>query len=926
MARRISFVWPAIILLGLVCAHAQEVEDLEKLQQQVRRAYNEAKYVDALSLVERYVGITRQRLGEAHPLYASAIEAKGDVLVGLGRYTEAEPLYKNALSIWDQEGQSDSLSVGRTLSSLAWLYERQGRYAEGEGLFRRALSIYEKVNGPDHPDVAAALNNLAFLLRAAGRYTDAEPLFKRALAIGEKTLRSDSPSLATTLDNLAVLYRAQGRYAEAEPLHKRALDIREKALGPGHPSVAGSLANLGALYKVQGRYAEAEPLYLRALSIREKTRGPNHPDVAKSQNNLALLYFAQRDWVRAAEFWQRSADLTIQRTQRGTDDVGQSLTGRRKDDAEQVNDRFQNLVKASYRIALQNAGLAPNLAKQMFEMAQWAKSSEAATSLAQMAARGAHGDATLSQLARERQDLVAEWQRLDSARDAALSAPESKRDRAAETANDARLDAIDARIADIDRRLAIEFPDYAALTRRQSVSVAEIQAQLRADEALVLFLDTPRWRPTSEETFIWVVTQTEIRWVRSSLGTTALAREVAALRCGLDSASWDIGHGAKCKGLLNSEALALDAPLPFDIARAHALYKALFGQIEEAIKGKHLLIVPSGALTALPFQVLVTAPVATDRSLQVPAGYGSAAWIINDHAITVLPTAASLKSLRQLAKASKASRPFVGFGNPLLVGPSGDDKRAWTRQSCPQAKAAPIHVASRGLRGDTSRIMRGGLADVERIRNQAPLPETADELCAVALSTGAPEGAVYLGDRATESTIKALSADGTLAQARVVHFATHGLLAGESSWVLTTKSEPALILTPPKLPTEEDDGLLTTSEVARLKLDADWVVLSACNTAAGENGDADAETLSGLARAFFYAGARALLVSHWAVDSDATVKLVTKAFDEINANGQIGRAEALRRSMIVLIGSGGRMTHPSNWAPFVVVGEGAGPR
>src|SRR5262249_61819135 len=104
---------------------------------------------------------------------------------------------------------------------------------------------------------------------------------------------------------------------------------------------------------------------------------------------------------------------------------------------------------------------------------------------------------------------------------------------------------------------------------------------------------------------------------------------------------------------------------------------------------------------------------------------------------------------------------------------------------------------------------------------------------------------------------------------------------------------PALLLTPPDQASEEDDGLLTASEAALLKLDADWVVLSACNTAAGDSKTNGAEALSGLARAFFYAGARALLVSHWAVDSNATVKLITHAFAGIRVSPRLGRDEAL---------------------------------
>jgi CHAT domain-containing protein len=181
---------------------------------------------------------------------------------------------------------------------------------------------------------------------------------------------------------------------------------------------------------------------------------------------------------------------------------------------------------------------------------------------------------------------------------------------------------------------------------------------------------------------------------------------------------------------------------------------------------------------------------------------------------------------------------------------------------------------------------------------------------------------IFLGAKASETTVKALSANRTLATARVVHFATHGLLAGETAMLAASRAEPALILTPPHTATEMDDGLLTASEITQLKLDADWVVLSACNTAAGESDKPGAEALSGLARAFFYAGARTMLVSHWAVDSGATVKLITKTFDEMKGNPEIGRSEALRRSMLALITAGGRNAHPANWAPFVVVGEG----
>ncbi|MBV8167174.1 MAG: CHAT domain-containing protein [Alphaproteobacteria bacterium] len=211
------------------------------------------------------------------------------------------------------------------------------------------------------------------------------------------------------------------------------------------------------------------------------------------------------------------------------------------------------------------------------------------------------------------------------------------------------------------------------------------------------------------------------------------------------------------------------------------------------------------------------------------------------------------------------------------------------------------------------------MAGVDAVRKLPPLPETAGELRAVANALGASEQDLYLGGRASEPILRS----GALDQYRVVHFATHGLMSGDLSGL----AEPALVLTPPPAASADNDGLLTASEVATLRLNADWVVLSACNTAAGD-GTPDAGGLSGLAKAFFYAGARSLLVSHWSVPSSATVKLVTGAFASLSADPAIGPAEALRQSQLAMMAPANppEFAHPLAWAPFVLAGEGAAPR
>jgi len=269
-------------------------------------------------------------------------------------------------------------------------------------------------------------------------------------------------------------------------------------------------------------------------------------------------------------------------------------------------------------------------------------------------------------------------------------------------------------------------------------------------------------------------------------------------------------------------------------------------------------------------------------------------------AITVLPSATSLRSLRQIPRVRRGEvEPFIGFGDPLLNG-------------------------SGRKRGGAMLASRGAGVPVEKLRRLPGLPGTRNELQAVASALGAdPNNALYLGARATEPMVSSLNADGRLAKTRVISFATHALVAGEVKGL----KQPALVLTPPKKPTEEDDGLLDLEDIVRLKLDnADWVILSACNTALT---DGSSEGLSGLVRAFFFAGARSLLVSHWSVDDRATQALMTQVFLHSARDKNVSRSEALRQGMLSLMENAKGKTvyfaHPFAWVPFFLVGEGSAP-
>ncbi|HZV20998.1 MAG TPA: CHAT domain-containing protein, partial [Hyphomicrobiales bacterium] len=628
-----------------------------------------------------------------------------------------------------------------------------------------------------------------------------------------------------------------------------------------------------------------------------------------SLGNLAALKEERGDWEAASALYARAKPVIT--GLRNAVPLKPGVFGKA------VLARNSGTLK-SYARALHHADpdSAANRA-EAFEIAQWALQSDAAEALSAMALRFAKGEGRLASLVREEQDLLA-------ARDSAYR----QLDQAAGQANaNAALSAraaiadIAAKLGGIEAVLRQEFKDYDELAAPRPLSIAETQDLLSGAHALLLFLDLPQHGTVPGETLVFAVTNAQARWISVPLGTAALWQRVKGLRCGLDSSNWRLGQASTeiCRRLLGITASEEEVP-PFDAAAAYALYSQLFGGIEDLIKDKSLLIVPAGPLTQLPLEVLVTAE--PDEKLPRFKAYQKASWLGARQAITVLPSAGSLKALRA-AKASTAPEPFAGFGNPLLTGANGKDRRAWARQNCSKA-APPKQSRIASLAASITSLFRGGAVDIEELRRQPPLPETADELCAVGRELGVPEAglvkAVSLGEQASVSKVKAMSKSGDLARARVVHFATHGLLAGEAAMFAKNKAEPALLLTPPAEASEEDDGLLTASEVAQLHLDADWVVMSACNTAAGSSDGAEA--LSGLARAFFYAGARSLLVSHWYVDSEAAVAITTGAVKAMKAEPGIGRAEALRRSEAALIAKGERFAHPSVWAPFVLVGNG----
>src|SRR5437868_5610048 len=813
----------------------------------------------------RALAILEEARGPHHPDRAETLHTLAALYAAEGHSAEAEPLYKRALAIREKVAGPDHPDVAYSLNNLAAFYQEQGQITEAEALMARALAILEKALGSDHADVANSLNNLAELYREEGRYTEAEPLYKRALPISEKALGADHPDVANSLNSLAALYSDEDRSAEAEPLYRRALAIRQRALGPDHPAVANSLNNLADLYREQGRYADAEEFNKRALAIWEKALGSDHLDVANSLNNLARIYLAEGQVDQAQPASTRAVDIVMKHLSIGSAQrSGAAITEQR-----QNRYYFLEYITTAEAVAARAPERRREIAAETFRVAQMAQISRAGTAVAALSARLAAGGGSRSEAIRQRQDLVQQWQWLDGALVKAASRLPADRKSAEEASLRSALTDVSRRLDSLDARIAAEFPAYGELSNPRPLTLDAAREMIARDEALLVFL------VTDDASWLWVLRHDDIALYRIAMGAKALTDHVMALRASLDPQ--------------RNPKLA-----PFPAAHAYALYQKLIGPAEPLLAGiHHLLIVPDGALQSLPMAVLVTRPPQQDP--ERPEDHRGIAWLARDYAMTVLPAVSSLRALREFGNSEHASAPFLGIGDPVLKGKSGRTT------------------------GTLVSLFRGATVDVEKVRALPPLPETAAELHAIAKTLGASEADLLLGARASEPVLRQMSLD----RYRIIEFATHGLVSGE----LKGLTEPALVLTPPAQATSDDDGLLTASKIATLKLNADWVVLSACNTAAGD-GTPDGGGLSGLAKAFFYAGARSLLVSHWRAWSGATVKLTTGTFAELASDPSIGRAEALRRAMMAMLDpqSSPEFAHPLAWATFVLAGEGGAGR
>jgi CHAT domain-containing protein len=497
-----------------------------------------------------------------------------------------------------------------------------------------------------------------------------------------------------------------------------------------------------------------------------------------------------------------------------------------------------------------------------------------AQTVARMAARVASGDDATAGLVRAVDDTRRQVNAAES-RIAALQAANAYTG-AAKTAVDADLKALQAQLAAVNAALLTANPRYDQLVR-SSASLSTLQAALRPGEVYVKTV------MLADRGYGLIVSQTTAKPYAINLTRDGAAKAAQTLRAPFE---------------------AEDTLPPFDVAAAHALFETLFGPVKpELLAAHHLIYEPDAALISVPAALLVTdeASIALIKARTMQADqpdYRGVAWLGARMDSSLVLSAASFLQSRAF-KPSRARQAYIGFGDPDL----GHDN--------PKAFASLLRRSAEGLEAPkVCASTRTALLDLP------PLHDTAGEVRTIAARLGASQDTV-LGTAFNDAAVRERK---DLNDFRVVYFATHALLPMPDACL----PEPALVTSATGA---DSDGLLEASDILDLKLDADLVVLSACDTGGAGSADASStglqgggEALGGLTRAMIYAGARGLIVSHWSVDSAATVRLMTELF----GSGAPDAAEGLQRAQLGMQQQV-KWSHPYYWAPFTVVGDGARP-
>jgi CHAT domain-containing protein len=853
------------------------------------------RFCDQIISSSKPRGLTRT-WAELHKagMLASMLGAKG-------KHAEAEAYRRYILNYMNQPGTKH---ITIKAFPRAYLMRRlmlamnlmiQGRLVEAELEAREALKQSLGLGGKDSETTAKMLSSLGMIYVSQGRLDDAEAITHAAIrALEASGLSRDSARMGWVKMLLGTISVARLNFTEAMQRYDNAKQgmIDNEYFYENRftrsPHVILSLLKTG-------RAEEAMASITKWYSKYNEYFGKRHYRTAQMLGLRGMANAMMGNEVQALEDFSEAVPILSEKT---GDECNYPKRLRLKIIVESYLDLLTEIYKGKREKAF-----GVDTSAEMFTLCQEMSGSIVQNALGASGARAAALDPELADLVRKEQDTLKQIDALQAILSDAIAAPRDQQNPDALRDLKAAIDSLSRARSVLIDEIKRRFPRYADFTDPQPVTFSEAQKHLRPSEALIVIF------PADVRTYVWAIPHKgEIIFAVAPLNEGDLQGTIAHLRGALDIDPGTFGDIPK-----------------FDLPRAYSLYRQLLHPVEQGWKdAQDLIVVAHGPLAQLPFSVLPTTSVVLGpEKYELFATYRKVPWLIRTVSITRQPSVSSFVTLRNLPEGDPDRRAFAGFGDPIFNG-------VQLALAESQKDGLPIDFARGGKRVHVRSIRiteQGDLDNAQILSSHLgmlnPLPDTAEEIKSIAKTLGAdPTRDIFLGKNASEKQVKSMD----LSNRRVIAFASHALVPGD----LDGLDQPAIALSAPSVTGDDEDGLLTMEEVLRLRLNADWVVLSACNTGAAYG--AGAEAVSGLGRAFFYAGTRTILVSMWPVETTSAMKLTTGLFQYQKANETLSRARALQKSMLALIDSPGLIddatgkivasyAHPLFWAPFIVVGE-----
>lgn len=866
------------------------------------------QYDQALTYYEKSLAIKIQILGEQDGEVAVSYNNLAIASWQKGDYERAFNFSRKAITVFKEALGEDHVKVGFAYNDLANIYHQKGDYDQALIFFEKALSIQLAALGEQSAHNGVVYLNIGLVHFDKGNYEPAIEFTEKAISNFLNTMGEEGDEVAYCYINLGNSYKEKGNYDQAHVFYDKALSIYNTRYGEEHPTVATIYNSKGIVYQRQGNYQKAGVLFDKALSIGLAILGEHHPDVATSYVHLGDLSYVKGDYDRALASYQQAMRsnvpafagndpysnpllkdiLSEKELLKTLEQKGRALATRYKystqirdleaavsvyEIAIQLIDQMRSGYKAEgskFTLAGQASaiyGMGIQSALRLYKLTANRPHKETAFIFAEKSKAGilleALSEAEAKHFAGIPDTLLEQEKQLRidlTFYDRSLSEEKLKR----EAADSAQIVFYQNRVFGLKQaydallqKLEDAYPDYYQLKYQvRTAPVVEIREKILDENSTLIEYFVG-------EDSLYIFTISRQRFDITPVPKDSLfEREIFQLRNAITAQ--------------NSSQYS---------SAAYSLYRMLLAPVEEKLATGNLIIIPDGLLSYVPFEALLTEEVTEEEN----ENYSTFPFLIKKHAVSYAYSATLLlETLNR--RGGEAKREFFACAPVFPVG---------IEESSGSAK---FFEANRAL-------------DSTRSINLAYLPATRAEVLNIENLFIERSGlfkrlfgvsyVVYLENEATEANLKSAK----LSSYRYLHFATHGFV-NEANPKLS-----GLIFAPDSASGE--DGVLYLPEIYNLGLNADLVVLSACETGLGKI--SRGEGLIGLSRGFLYAGAANLLVSLWQINDVSTANLMVEFYRNM-LDGR-GKTAALREAKQTLMSSNPQYANPYYWAPFVLIGR-----